>query len=257
MTHLLLHAAEFPPERWAAIWGASAGLLVYRVRHVPIWRRLFVDPAPADAAAQPDRPAIRPILTGGQLALSLTNTGPAAYFDDPRTVNRIQAGSRTRRLVEPLFIPAGETRTLDRLLAVPPDFAGPVRLDLPNVGFTGELSPGEMAQSPAPLDEAGARPRIPLDVKFGDDLHLAGYTLLSHDGPPGRVAGLRLYWAAAANPPPDSQSIVRLVDQFGQTIAAHATRPGPRRNRRSPSASIGLTITGCRWSTPYPPGNTA
>jgi hypothetical protein len=145
-----------------------------------------------------------------------------------------------------LFIPAGETRTLEKLSLLPEGFDGSVSLDVASPAFHGNLAIGDTTASPAAGDGAAPAPQVPLEVRFGDaGPRLVGYTLLARAGANCRVAALRLYWAADVTPEARTQSTVRLVDRFGQTIVLDTTYPW-----RNSSASNGVLIDDHRLPIP-------
>jgi hypothetical protein len=246
VTHLVLHSAEFTADQWRDIWSRLPGFLPSVAGVAQFGDDFLISLRPPTYSSPAGKIVLQPQLEDGQLALSFSNRGPTAYVTDPRATSRVQAGQLSRRFLEPLFIPAGETRTLEKLAPLPQGFDGTVSLYVASMAFHGTLPVGEATAAPATDDGAAASPQIPLDVSFGNaGPRLVGYTLLARAGAACRVVSLRLYWAADAVPEAGTQSVVRLVDRFGQTITLDTTYPW-----RNSSASDGIAIDDHRLSIP-------
>ncbi len=225
VTHLVLHAAEFGPVPWQDIWSKLPSFMPAIESVSQFGDDYLLALRPPRCSPQSAWILVQPARLDDQLALSFTNNGPAAFFARPQSASRVQAGNRVRQFLMPLFIPAGETQTLDNVVSLPEDFGGKVKLNLPNLAFQGEVALGDPLVSPTLFEDVGM-PEMPLHITFGDDLRLRGYTLHSKDGPGCRIASLRLYWATgAASPPDNTRSIVRVVDRFGQTAAHNVNYP--------------------------------
>jgi hypothetical protein len=246
VTHLVLHSAEFTPDQWHDIWSRLPGFLPSVASVAQFGDDFLLALRPPACSSPAGDIVLQPRQVNGQLALSFSNQGPAAYVTDPRATSRVQAGQLNRRFMEPLFIPAGETRTLDKLSLLPEGFDGDVSLDVASLAFHGTLPVRETMASPAAGDGAMPSPQVPLDVRFGDvGPRLVGYTLLARAGAACRVVTLRLYWAADVAPEAGTQSVARLVDRLGQTIGVDTTYPW-----RNSSPSNGVLIDDHRLSIP-------
>jgi hypothetical protein len=246
VTHLVLHSAEFTPDRWRDIWSRLPGFLPSVVSVAQFGDDFLLSLRPPACASPAGDIVLQPQQVNGQLALSFHNQGPAAYVTNPRATSRVQAGQLSRRFIEPLFIPAGETRTLEKLALLPEGFDGTVALDVASLAFHGTLPVRETTASPATGDGAAPSPQVPLDVSFGDaGPRLVGYTLLARAGAACRVVTLRLYWAADVTSEAGTRSTVRLVDRFGQTITLDTTYPW-----RDSIASNGVLVDDHRLSIP-------
>jgi hypothetical protein len=247
VTHLVLHSAEFAPDRWRDIWSRLPGFLPSVASVAQFGDDFLLSLRPPACSSPAGDIVLQSQVVNGQLALSFNNQGPAAYVTDPRATSRVQAGQLSRRFIEPLFIPAGETRVLEKLALLPADFDGSVSLDVASLAFHGTLPVRKTTASPAAADGGAPSPQVPFDVRFGDaGPRLAGYTLLARAGATCRVVTLRLYWAADAASDAGTRSEVRLVDRFGQTITLDTTYPW-----RDSKASNGVLVDEHRL--PIPP----
>ncbi len=246
VTHLLLHSAEFTADRWRDIWSKLPGFLPSVASVAQFGDDYLLSLRPPACSSPAGDIALQLQQVNGQLALSFDNRGPAAYVTDPRATSRVQAEQFSRRFLEPLFIPAGETRTLEKLALLPEGFGGTVSLDVASPAFHGTLPVHEATAVPAIVDGAAPSPQVPLDVRFGDARpRLVGYTLLARAGAACRVVTLRLYWAADVTSEAGTRSEVRLVDRFGQTITLNTTYPW-----KNSSASNGVLIDDHHLSIP-------
>lgn len=225
VTHLVLRPAEFTPERWqdiwsklSAYWPSMAGLSQFGDDYLVALR-------PPQCTSQPEKVLIEPVWTDGQFGLTFSNQTATAHNINPDATARIQIDQQQRRFIAPLFIPAGETRTIPDLLSVPPDMDQPITLVLPAMLPEVEITP-ESSDKSRGNREAGSPPVVTLDVQFGDTLNLLGYTLNSREGSNCRMVDLRLYWSPVEKGlQPNTQSIVRLADRFGQTIVTRSAHP--------------------------------
>jgi hypothetical protein len=246
VTHLVLHSAEFSPDRWRDIWSRLPGFLPSVASVAQFGDDFLLSLRPPACASPAGDIVLQPQQVDGQLALSFHNQGPAAYVTNPRATSRVQTGQLSRRFIEPLFIPAGETRTLEKLALLPKGFDGTISLDVASLAFHGTLPVRETTASPATRDGVVPSPQVPLDVRFGDaGPRLVGYTLFARAGAACRVVTLRLYWAADATSGAGTQSLVRLVDRFGQTIGLDTTYPW-----KNSSVSNGVLIDDHRLPIP-------
>jgi hypothetical protein len=218
VSHLVLHAAEFGPDRWHDIWSKLPAYWPSVPSVAQFGDDYLLALRPAACPAQPEAVLLSPGQTDGQLSLNLTNNGSVSFIIPPQPA-RLELAGAGRRVFAPLFIPPGESRTLSRLLPLPADFSGPLHMELPGL-FQGDLALGETAGH-LPAGPALAPPGVGLEIGFGDNLALAGYTLQPPASRPCQVVTLRLYWSPAeslAQRP--ARATVRLVDRFGQTVTA-------------------------------------
>jgi hypothetical protein len=246
VTHLVLHSAEFTPDQWRDVWSRLPSFLPSVASVAQFGDDFLLTLRPPACSSPAGDIVLQPRQVSGQLALSFSNQGPAAYVSDPRATSRVQAGQINRRFLEPLFIPAGETRTLEKLAPLPGGYDGTVSLEVASLTFRGTLPVRDTTTSPPAGDGAASPAQISLDVRFGDaGPRLVGYTLLARAGAACRVVTLRLYWAADAIPEAGTRSVVRLVDRFGQTMGLDTTYPWG-----NSSASNGVLIDDHRLSIP-------
>ena len=75
----------------------------------------------------------------------------------------------------------------------------------------------------APLPET---PAVTLDARFGERIHLRGYTLAGDVFGPGDVLPVTMFWEAQAPVAERYKVTVQLLDGAGQLVAQHDTEPG-------------------------------
>ncbi len=226
ITHLILHSAEYPPEEWNRIWAALPAFLpsVADAARFGDDYLLILSPPRCPVDALPI--AVQLIPQPPNLDIALTNHGTAAYAGLPQTVNLLQADNRHRRFLEPLFVPAGQTRRVKNIMPIPIDYGETVSLGLPEIPFNQRLAPGELEIS-APFeipDKFGVEPDTSLAIQFGN-AQLVGFTLAGRDASACRVVNLRLFWDDDSRPNVNNRVTARLVDRFGNVINDHTTFP--------------------------------
>jgi hypothetical protein len=156
--------------------------------------------------------SVQPRLNDDQLDVQVANNSPASAVATPPIANTIWAGDQRRRFVEPLFVPAGEQRTVTRLMPLPADFDGPVELEMPQFGLSGSYS-----FEPAPAERVVLEtPSATLNIGFGEVLTLNGFSLAPYDDPGCRVTGLDLYWEPGTLAGVGVQ--VQVVDKLGLPV---------------------------------------
>jgi mannosyltransferase len=75
----------------------------------------------------------------------------------------------------------------------------------------------------APLPET---PAVTLDARFGEHIHLRGYTLAGDGFAPGDVLPVTIFWEAQAPVAERYKVTVQLLDDAGQLVAQHDAEPG-------------------------------
>ncbi len=69
-------------------------------------------------------------------------------------------------------------------------------------------------------------PAVPLDVRFGEAIHLDGYTLLTEDVAPGDIVQLTLFWRASAPISERYKVFIHLYGESGRVLAQTDSEPG-------------------------------
>ncbi|HHH41994.1 MAG TPA: hypothetical protein ENK56_08335 [Chloroflexi bacterium] len=69
-------------------------------------------------------------------------------------------------------------------------------------------------------------PTTPLKARFGEAIHLEGYTLLNNPLPPGDILQLALFWRTSAPLDERYKVFVHLYDANGRIVAQTDSEPG-------------------------------
>lgn len=227
VTHLVLHADEFSTNQWQEIW-TSLPIFWPMIQSISQFEHdyLLVFRQP-DCSASSANLLVQPVRQDGHLALLFTNLDTTTLVVHPQIVNQVQIGNRRRQFIAPLFIPAGQSRMVEKLFPLAPDFAGTIGLKLPALSLDTTTRLNEPIHLPSLVDtEQDWTSQSFPGFDFGDDLHLVRYTLYGTDGAPCRKIRLRLYWNnLSGNIRLDTRVTVRLVDRFGRTIVSDTTYP--------------------------------